>query len=549
MSLDYFKKFSSYKEEQNTNKNVWLYTRVSSKEQYDSNDSIENQELAAKEFARKNSYNITKTFGGTYESAKGDFSRKEFVRLINEVKKSKQKPFGILIFMVSRFSRSGGSAIGLVYDLIWKQNVNLIEVSSGKDTTTETGEHEIMQLLLSAKKENSDRLKTTLPGLAAFLKKGFWLGKAPRGYDHYGKRVKDIELYSRVQKLVINKEGQLLKKAWKWKLQGVPDYKILEKLNTLGLTITKQFLSEMWRKTFYCGVNTNSMLKGETVKGNWKPLVSQKNFKSINERLDGNTYSGYTQSKFCNDRPLQSHLYCGDCGSKLTGYKAKKIYDYYKCQNKACNASDMNAKTSRKTNKPGVNDQFEDYLSQFCLNRNYIEVFKAQMKLTLTDRNKESIELERSLNKQLNELESQKDKLDRKYTFEDLRSELYEKFSTEINDKIKAINAEKAKLGVSISNLDKKIDKCIKVTQNISDYWKHGSIENKIRVQKLVFPLGIVINPQNREYRTTEINSVFSLIASISSDSEEGIKEKVSISADLSSLVAGTGLEPVTFGL
>lgn len=59
------------------------------------------------------------------------------------------------------------------------------------------------------------------------------------------------------------------------------------------------------------------------------------------------------------------------------------------------------------------------------------------------------------------------------------------------------------------------IDKCIEVTQNISDYWKHGSIENKIRIQKLVFPSGIVIDPKKREYRTTKVNSIFTLISCI----------------------------------
>ena len=46
------------------------------------------------------------------------------------------------------------------------------------------------------KKENSNRLKVTIPGLIAFIKKGNWLGKAPRGYDHYGKRVKKLEFQS-----------------------------------------------------------------------------------------------------------------------------------------------------------------------------------------------------------------------------------------------------------------------------------------------------------------------------------------------------------------
>ena len=159
MSLDYFKKFSSYKEEQNTNKNVWLYTRVSSKEQFETNGSIKNQKTAAAVLATNKSYEITNTFGGTYESAKGDFTRKEFKRLISEVKKAKQKPFAIMIYKMSRFSRTGASAIGLVSELINVHGVHLIEVSTNKDTTTPRGEHEIIESLQYARKENIERLR------------------------------------------------------------------------------------------------------------------------------------------------------------------------------------------------------------------------------------------------------------------------------------------------------------------------------------------------------------------------------------------------------
>ncbi|WP_417364476.1 recombinase family protein [Galbibacter sp.] len=548
MELDYFKKYSSYKEEQNNNKNVWLYTRVSSKDQFETNGSIENQKNAANLLAQ-NKYVITKTFGGTYESAKGDFTRKEFNRLISEVKKAKHKPFAILIYKMSRFSRTGGSAIGLVNKLINVHGVHLIEVSTNKDTTTPRGEYEIIESLQYARKENIERLEYTIPGMIAFLKKGNWLGKAPRGYDHYGDRVKNIEFKAESQKLEINYEGRLLKKAWKWKLKDIPDYKICKKLEALELIISKQSLSEMWRKPFYCGINTNSLLKGEAIKGNWKSIVSKEDFRIINDRLDGNRNTGYTKSKFCEDRPLQSDLYCGNCGTKMTGYKAKKKYDYYKCQNKSCTCRDMNAKSSKKSLRTGLNDLFEDYLSQYCLDRKFVEVFKAQMKLIIADKNKESIELESSLNKQLKELGVQKDNLERKYAFDNLKPELFDKFDKELTGKIEALNVEKSKLGISISNLNKKIEKCVEVTQNISDYWKHGSIENKVRVQKLVFPSGIVIDPKNLQYRTSEVNSVFSVISSIVIGKGAKSKNASSNLDDASRLVAGTGLEPVTFGL
>ena len=64
-----------------------------------------------------------------------------------------------------------------------------------------------------------------------------------------------------------------------------------------------------------------------------------------------------------------------------------------------------------------------------------------------------------------------------------------------------------------------------------------------------MFPKGIVNDPTKRRYRTLKINSIFKTIRLISSDKKGEIKNASTISSDASCLVAGTGLEPVTFGL
>ena len=277
MSLNSFKKYSSYKaEDKNENLQVWTYTRVSSKEQFLTNNSIDNQTRNAQLCADERSFTISEVFGGTYESGKSDFTRTEFSKLIERVRKAKRKPYAILIFKMSRFSRAGGSAIGLVNELVEILGVHLIEVSTGKDTTTERGKIEIFESLLHARKENIERLEITIPGMIAFLQAGNWLGNVPKGYDHYGPRVKNSEFINGIQRIELNDEGNLLKMAWKWKLAGTSDSEIRRRLTSKGLSISKQFLSAMWRKPFYCGINTNALLKGDVVRGNWPRMVSEK---------------------------------------------------------------------------------------------------------------------------------------------------------------------------------------------------------------------------------------------------------------------------------
>ncbi len=76
-----------------------------------------------------------------------------------------------------------------------------------------------------------------------------------------------------------------------------------------------------------------------------------------------------------------------------------------------------------------------------------------------------------------------------------------------------------------------------------------GTIDNKGKIQKLMFPKGIVIDPIKRRYRTSKMNNIFKTVRVISRAKKGEMKNAPSVLDDASSLVAGTGLEPATFGL
>lgn len=221
-TLDFFDRYIRKEEAAaEMSKDVWSYTRVSSKEQFENNSSINRQKEANEEYAIRSGYKIVESFGGTYESAKSDFTRKEFKRLIEKVRSSRRKPYAILVYKMSRFSRSGGNAIGLVNHLVEEQGVHLIEVSSGLSTINERGRASIYESLFHAYKENLERKEIIIPSMKAYLKKGNRFGQAPFGYDHYGPRVRRGEFLSKEQKVVLNNEGTILKEAWQWKLSGL----------------------------------------------------------------------------------------------------------------------------------------------------------------------------------------------------------------------------------------------------------------------------------------------------------------------------------------
>ncbi len=546
MELDNFKSFvNKSKVESKPNNNVWLYTRVSSKDQ-EANKSLQNQTDSGYKYSRENGYEITNNFGGTYESASGDFTRKEFMKLIQEIREAKKRPFAILIYTMSRFSRTGGSGISLAHEIIDSLGVNLIEVSTGKNTITEQGKLEIFNSLIKASQENIDRLKVTIPGMKSLLKNGGWLGSVPIGYTVHGTRVKNRSLYSEKQEIKINEIGKKLRQAWKWKLEGDKDFEIRAKLSYMGVNISKQKLSTMWRKPFYCGVSVNKMLD-EPVKGNWEKIVSQSDFFEVQEILKGNNF-GFKQDKANPERPLNGFIYCSKCGGALTGYevKKKKVH-YYKCQK--CPGATINANTTKGANAEGAHNLFSELLKEYQFPTELEGLFEEQLKLTYETLNSEKAEAEANLQRELAKQESDLKNTKKKFAIGELDKEIYDEVKSEITEKIDQILKNMGNGVENISNLNKYILLSKDVVENINKYWLYNDLATKKRIQETAFPNGIIIDTQKRVYLTKKVNLIFDISRSISGSHESEIKNGNRLFLLPSLKVAGTGLEPMTFGL
>ena len=267
--------------------------------------------------------------------------------------------------VVETINNGGGNAIGLVSYLVDELKIHLYEVCSGLNTTTDRGKAAIWDSLFSAYKENLERKEIIIPNMAAYLKKGNWFSRAPRGYDHFGPKVRNIKFHSPVQKIVINEEGKILREAWGWKMTGLySDVQIAEKLLARGFEIHHKRLSELWRNPFYCGILISSLLKdGNAIKGNWEPLISQSDFWKLQDILNVRA-SGYQHKKVADYKPLNRLVKCNDCGTYLVGYLVKKKnLGYYKCPD--CNGVSMNCETTPKAKRVGAHDLFTTLLEKY----------------------------------------------------------------------------------------------------------------------------------------------------------------------------------------
>ncbi|MFY0689101.1 MAG: recombinase family protein [Cyclobacteriaceae bacterium] len=387
----------------------------------------------------------------------------------------------------------------------------------------------------------------TIPGMKSFVAQGNWLGTAPRGYDHYGPRVSDPKRISHVQRIVINAEGRILKKAWQLKSKGLLDYQILAFLRENGVKMNRKSLSQMWRRPFYCGVLVHKMLDGKVVQGNHKPLVSHEDFIKINKDLEiakEGRRRGNNNNTDDESLPLRNFVRSQSCGTIYCGYVVKGKWLFYYKNNRPGSKENIRAEK--------LHDCFVELLRRFEIqvSKDYLENMNAAIldkveELLLVDTDGQE-----AIQRRVETLGEQLKKLKKKYILEEsIDEDDYFLFKKELEkeqaDLLKKIRVQK----FDSSNLVSIIEKASILATNISHAWLNGTYSNQKSLQEMLFPEGIVFDFKNKQARTTRVNTIFNLTNSLSMFYEAN-KKGTNINFDVCpSVVAGTGLEPVTFGL
>ena len=530
---------------------VWSYTRVSTKDQFVNNGSIETQVNKIKAFAKENQLIITQEFDAEYESSKRINTQSTLKELMDRIKNTSvtKRPKMILIWSPSRFGRSGAEHIQLFVRLRKEFNVFLYSVSTDNHTFNERAENEFSTQLLYAQKENFNRQDTVIPGLINALENGKVFGKTPRGYDHYGPRVSDPIKVQAFQEIKVNTEGQFLKEAFKLKIyKSYTDSEIIQWLDSKGVQMRKQRISEIWRNQFYTGRICNSLLEGRIIKGSWEPMITVKEYNQLQRILEGSKQFGVVKIAGKEETPLApKFLMCSDCNDTMTSYlnKVKNIY-YYKCN--SCHKT-VNASSSKKSLRAGLHEQFCEVLEQFNFSGQLKDLFSVQLKKIIDDEMSNLSEKKRLASTELNELKTSYDKMEYRYAINEISKDIFERQSQKINDAIIQKTKELDYLPTKISNHEKAINYFLKIALNPSKFYNSLDYSKKRKFQYLVFPEGFHYSIKNRKYRTSKTNALFELTKCIS-ESYDSKKQKTHPQKwDGSSLVAGTGLEPVTFGL
>lgn len=503
------------------------YTRVSTLEQAMNNGSLDVQIKINNEYATRNGITIKECFGGKFESAKTD-GRIEFKRMLDYVRKHKDITY-IIISNYDRFSRTGPGAAKISDDLR-KEGIIVKSVTQDIDTSTASGRLQENFMHLMNNFDNVAKSDRTKLHTKEVMEKGFWPYATPLGYDNLKKKQRAC-----FYEYVITAEGKELKRAFTLKAEGkLSNIEIVLQLQSRGVRITEKTFRAVISNPFYVGFITGKLLEGKLIKGKHPALIDLKTFLKANNVLQQSTKSGVPKVFRHDEVPLKIFAKDEISGTPLTGYITKNNW-YYKTKSTTI---PVNVKAEN------LNNLFVNYLEQFEYNREKKSKLKKMMLDGITKKLSTSLEEGKQLKKNITEKNSQLEKIEKKYLLDEIDKEIYIKHTSKIKAEIAELTKSLSTSEINSSNLEKAVEKCLIIAQNISGTWAEAGFDNKRRLQNLVFPEGIMYNKENGVVRTLKTNSLFSSIPYWQRVIEENKKGNLLKDYLKSTPVPTTGFEP-----
>ncbi len=448
--------------------------------------------------------------------------------MIEYCKKQKLSSLKIIVYSLDRFSRTGDNAIWLSRQLR-DLGIQIVSVTQPIDTNNPAGVLQQNILFLFSQYDNDLRRQKTIAGMKEKLLQGIWPCQAPLGYDNV--------TINGDKSIAINEKGRLLRKAFLWKAsEEITTVEIIKRLETQGLKVSQQRMSEILENPFYCGLLFHNLLDGEVVEGKQEKLVSKELFLKVNAEKSKN-YHGYKANPLNDNLPLKLFYKCDTCKENLRGHivKRKNLY-YYKCNHGSrcsCNVS---------ANK--LHQLFETVLQEMNLDADYIELFKLQLRKIYNTLNTEKEEHLQQYKLKSKELEEKVERLEERFINEEIKTDLYEKFSLKFKKEREEMDVYINMTSFSNSNLEKYIDRSLHFLLEVPSLWASSNYSDKQKLQHLIFPEGIYYCKKNGQTRTTKINSVFALVARQKGLLEERETGNFEVIFKKSGLVAPRGIEP-----
>ena len=508
--------------------NVVLYVRVSTEEQKEKGLSLPAQEQKLREYCKSKGWNVLKVFSEDHSAWKG-FDRPAYEELKEYLESNKKNIHYLLFTQWSRFSRDMTSSL-IEFRHLEKLKIVPNAIEQWVDLTVPESLY-LLGVYLAAPQVESDRLsKRTKDAMREGIRQGRWLWKAPYGY-----------LNDKNAKMIIPdpKTKELVRDIFSTYASGAFSIEEIRRAARIkDCYLSKQAFINLLSNPLYVGLIPERDEKDniiETHRGVHEALITEEIFTRVQAILNGKKKP--YQNKTCKDDfPLKGHLLCSSCGQIMTGSTSKGnggLYPYYHCQPKyGC---------KQRIKASIVNDSFGQYLDQFVVEKEVLDLYR----LILEDvfraddvvREGEKKSLERTIEK----VRDQKDKLDEKFLGDLLSPDDYNRMIKTLKEKENNLIGQHFTIVKATTEFSGYINYTVLLLKDVKGYYTKASTSTKQKLISSIFPEKITFD--NGMYRTARTNEVFSLLCSI----DKGFKEKQpDKNAELSTWAPKAGLEPAT---
>ncbi len=302
----------------------FIYARKSQESDERQVQSIDDQIHIAEKIARQYGLEVVDVFRES-KSAKKPYNRPVFSEMLQRIKAGEAT--GIITWKLDRLGRNQLES-GMVGQMLEDREIEVIRTPE-KEYRPEDNVVIYSIETAMATQYSKDLSKNVKRGQSGKIKRGWYPGRAPMGY---------LNCPTTKEIIPDQERFDMLRRAWDLMLTGLySPPEVMDILNeewgfttvkrgkTGGGKISKANIYKFFGNVFYTGTHFewNGILH---TNGQHKPMVSMEEFEEV-QRIMGKTDRPRT---YKHEYAYKGVFHC-DCGCSITSYVKKEKYNYYKC--------------------------------------------------------------------------------------------------------------------------------------------------------------------------------------------------------------------------
>ncbi len=243
-------------------------------------------------------------------------------------------------------------------------------------------------------------------------------------------------------------------------------------------------------------------------RGDFEPLISLDTFERVQGVLEGRSLTVTSHERNNPDFPLRRFAMCADCGTPITGSWSKgrnRHYPYYRCRNSQC--------LCVKVPKDEFERRFVEYLSGLRPKSEYVRLFREIVLDVWKGKQGEAKSASRLIMKRIDELEERRRKLLDAHVYrKTLDDDLYREEDDRLAQEIALARIDLHDAQLEEIDIEGVLGFAESVILDAQRLWMEGTLEQRQRLQKVLFPKGVTYSTQSG-FGTAETSLFFSWLA------------------------------------